>query len=303
MNTDLSSEQFRQLSVLSNTGIAPDRAIAALESGSKSQSFLPVKNKLKNGSTLGDALSSGDFLSRYETLLIKIGEKSGKVSEVLKFIATSRESRETRLGKLKAQIWLPVAVALIAAFAGLVLKIAGGAPVVGSTISTMIMLALFAVATKALLKILQLDALTWLSLGWSCGLQKYSALYQRYFEQYFFRAHLWQSDAGIDVATALHTSTHLLSNRSFQSNVKSARKQTEQGQSFVTVLRQNALIFSDDLRQILVTAEHAGNLEQSLQTYLAQKQPQLRSTTDSIYVWLPRLYYAVVILIFVPIFF
>jgi len=203
------------------------------------------------------------------------------VSEVLKFIATSRESRETRLGKLKAQIWLPVAVALIAAFAGLVLKIAGGAPVVGSTISTMIMLALFAVATKALLKILQLDALTWL----------------------FFRAHLWQSDAGIDVATALHTSTHLLSNRSFQSNVKSARKQTEQGQSFVTVLRQNALIFSDDLRQILVTAEHAGNLEQSLQTYLAQKQPQLRSTTDSIYVWLPRLYYAVVILIFVPIFF
>jgi len=45
VNTDLSSEQFRQLSVLSNTGIAPDRAIAALESGSKSQSFLPVKNK------------------------------------------------------------------------------------------------------------------------------------------------------------------------------------------------------------------------------------------------------------------
>lgn len=296
----LSPEQFRHLSVLTDAGFDAINAVTTINAESGTQSLVSVIIDLKKGAALSAALTKAKLITVYEKIILEVAENSGKTSVALNFIATSHELKQQRIKRFKAQLWLPVAVVVIAFLVGTVLSIAKGSSFLASIFSNSFSLAIVWVSTLALLALLRIDILYWLSLGWRLGLQKSVGLYQHYFEYYFYTLLLWQVEAGVDYHTALGKNSKLLNARPYQIKIRNSQKLVESGKSIIHALNQNQLIFSHDFRHILSTGEQSGTLERSMNKVLDIRKTQIELTSDTVYVWLPRLYYVVIVLAILP---
>jgi type II secretory pathway component PulF len=292
--------QFRGLATLIDAGIAPVQAVDTLrrQDDAAAAALAPVLGELKSGASLADAFSKTRLLARHEIEIIRVAEYSGKLPGALKFIATGYETRQRRLKKLKSQLWLPFAVFIVALVAGLALNVYGRHQTAARALfESLVYLAIVIAMTRSMLSLLRVDALRWVSICWSLGLKHRITLCQRIFEQYWYTLLMWQIDAGIDYRSALGQIKDLLPSRAYQSSVHKCMRNMRLGQNLTTALTQAGLVFSEELRLVLEVGEQSGRLVDSVRDRLVIQQQQLNLVAESYYEWIPRFYYALIVVV------
>lgn len=302
MKSSLKAEHFRQLATLLTSGIDAHKAMQILKGQESSISSLiqPVINKLRRGVTLATALEKTGLLMKHEIEILKIAEASGQLPKALSFIANQYEERQSRIGKLKSKLWLPFFVLMIGVIAGILLDLARGSSVLGSLLSGVFLLLMMTMITRYLLSILKTGTFRWLSWGLGLGLQNHSSLFQRYFEYHWYNLFMWQIEAGVDFQNAFHKTESLITNKSYQHKIQHCQQLVQQGHSAVMALTHNHLVFTQDMKQTLQVGEQSGRWSEAVKHHLNIQQDQLKLTTESIFEWIPRIFYVFVICLVLP---
>ena len=109
---------FRQLHALFSSGVGLANAISLLAESSEDivqkSTLESVRKNLDSGFTLSQSLSSADIgVSRRNLALIKLGEESGGLSDVLQTVSTELEEEMKMRSQVRAATIYPLSLALI----------------------------------------------------------------------------------------------------------------------------------------------------------------------------------------------
>ncbi len=105
----------RQLSIMLNAGLTLIDCLSILKKQTTKQSFLNLldllEKEIRSGSSLSSALSNyPNYFSNLYIALVKSGEASGKLSEILLKLADNLEKQREFRGKLKGTLIYPIIV-------------------------------------------------------------------------------------------------------------------------------------------------------------------------------------------------
>lgn len=285
---------LRELATLMEAGLPPATAIKELKS--HGNNWVNVEADLNKGSKLSRSLYKHQFISRYEQEVIRIAEDAGRLPNGLRTIADSSEQRIARIRHLKSKLFYPFSILTIAIGVNALVLLIG--PSGHSTLDILMaaafqfILAFF--VTRQLLKQLNKDACVVLSQTWPLRSQTW---YQLLTETTVFGALYWQQQSGINFQEGFKRIAHLINHKTFKTELSRLSKQCAQGQSVSESLKQSDLPVTDHFKQILLTAEQSGNWNIALSRQLSLSQDELNQTVDSLFDWLPRIYYFFVVII------
>jgi type II secretory pathway component PulF len=153
------------------------------------------------------------------------------------------------------------------------------------------------VLSQAMLAALARDATRWLALGWRLSLQRRSKLFRQFFEQVFYTLFVWQNDAGLDYVSGAKDLTSLIDALSYRRAVARYRQLIMRGGAVAGALQSADLMVPGELAQVIDVGEQSGRLVPALQHYLLAQGARLDRIADSMFTWLPRIYYLVVVAI------
>lgn len=285
------------LAQLLDAGIAPLEACIRLERicehDKRAIRVIHRDVLLKRG--LASGIHRAGYCSHLEYGLIRVAESSGKLGGALRFISSNLEKRQQRAKKLRVRLLLPISTLLIMLLINAVVSVTKEIPL--STVLTHVALAIIAViiSTRLLLINAHQDASLWLRLGFALKLNETSKLFQRYFEYFFFTLFTWQIEAGVDYISGSKVLQNLISAKYYVNSIEKYQQLISAGNGVTSALLQTHLIKTAELEQVAVTGEKSGRFSQALQHYLIAEGQRLDSTTDTIFTWLPRIYYFIVI--------
>lgn len=289
-------------------GVVPDKALASLSRSDRARpstsqlKLARIQRQVAVGVPLSKALQQQRYLCDFDTRLIRVAESCGKLPQGLALISEHQVAKTQWLNRIKASLTLPLAVLIIGALAGLLVRVIRGDGLIESVfvISTSVLLTLL--CFSALLRMLSLDIRYYLSIAWSMPVVSYlfkhlSVNTQACFEQVFYRTLVWQFNAGVAYDQALTNNATLLSSRAYKASVKQAARSISAGDSVSTALRQNQLVLTERLRQTLRVADDTGTFGQAVSRALSVQRQRLELAMENVVSWLPRVSYLVVLLV------
>jgi type II secretory pathway component PulF len=291
-------QTLTHLAQLLDAGIAPLEACIRLEKicdhDKRAIRVIHRDVLLKRG--LASGIYRAGFCSRVEHQFIRIAETSGKLGVALRFVSNNLVKRQQRAKQLRARLLLPIGALLIMLFINIIVSMTTKVPL--STILFNITLVIIVIITSSQLLLIaaRQDASRWLSLGWTLRLHDNSKLFQRYFENLFFTLFCWQIEAGIDYISGSEALKSLLSAKSYAKTIDKYQKLISAGNGIAFSLIQTHLIKTAELKKVAVTGEESGRFSQALTHYLISEGHRLDSTSDTIFTWLPRIYYLFMII-------
>ncbi len=287
------------LARLLEAGIAPlEASIRLLEICPDEKSAIAqLNNNLKLGRTLASSVHQAGFTSHLEHEILKAAEQAGKLTPALHFISSNIQKRKKRSRGLRSRLLLPNAVIFIILTLYIIHLISADGEIFPVLIATAPIIAVTISITYLLLSLARNDATYWLSLGWRLGLHKSSKRFRRYSDYYFFTLFYWQSDAGIDYIVGAKTLSTLYDADAYQASMASYLQKINHGNSVSDALSNTGLLTSGELLQIIRSSEKSGRLSHALHHYLTLDQPQIDTSIDSVFTWIPRIYYAVIMLV------
>ena len=262
-------QQFMQLSSMLEAGLSVEHALKTL---AKNISKHPKRDQQKlqkiiygisKGSTFSSALITHNVLDKFDSTLLKNAEIAGRLPQGLEHISKLKLGRQKMVKSMSGLALLPKAMLLIGALAGFFVRIAqqGQAPL-QAIIDVSIVFLLTVVAIKILIFMLTINARIPLSLAWNMPFIKtHSNAFQQHFEQRFYHSLTWHLTSGIDSANAIKNNALLLSNKTYQKNVKQASQQASTGTSLPDTIIDNGLALSKRMQQTLSLADTAGTSE------------------------------------------
>jgi type II secretory pathway component PulF len=286
------------LALLLDVGVAPLDALKRLREMRPEavDALAVVQKELARGRGLARALRSAGFSSALETQLIDVAEHAGKLGDAMRLVTFGGERRKRRASTLRLRLWLPNTVAFLALAIAAVRAVTAG-----EAVSTAIFAALWQAGSIALLSQLLTslaarDLSVWLSWGWRLGLHARSRFFRDYFEQAFFTLMTWQAEAGIDPQAGSKQLNKLLDAVPYQRTLAQYKRRVTAGESLADALLGANLMRPGELYEVVRVGEQAGRLAAALRRYMTEQDARLERTTDSLLTWLPRVYYAVVVL-------
>jgi type IV pilus assembly protein PilC len=101
----------RHLGVMLSSGLSVPRALDVIASQTKSKNFKDILFKVgedvKTGNTLGDSLAKAKALDELSINMIRVGEMSGNLEEVLSLLADQLEKEHTLISKVRGAMYYP----------------------------------------------------------------------------------------------------------------------------------------------------------------------------------------------------
>lgn len=290
---DWGTEHNRSLAALLGAGLSPSQSIEVLRQQYPEHGWrlATLARRLKQGRSLSDSLRGMNLYGRRALLLLEAAEPAGRLPEALRAIAAESEKQRRRLSRLKAQLWLPVALLAIAALFGFGLQYYWrGQPAVAALAGTVLPVAGAWVMTVLLFRLLRRDSCFWLSWGWRLGMRSL-AVYRRFYDQQFLLQLYWPLQAGCAATDAIMTASDLLEAKSYRQGVAIARHKLGRGAPLVETLGAQELLLAPSNRAGLMSSEAAGSLPAAIDHQLQLEAELLDLYLDAFYQWLPRIYY------------
>ena len=101
----------RHLGVMISSGLSVPRALEVISSQTKSKNFKSilanVGEDVKTGNTLGDSLAKAGVLDELSINMIRVGEMSGNLEEVLALLADQLEKEHNLISKVRGAMYYP----------------------------------------------------------------------------------------------------------------------------------------------------------------------------------------------------
>ena len=107
----------RHLGVMLSSGLSVPRALDVISSQTKSKNFknilAKVGEEVKTGNTLGDSLAKSGALDELSVNMIRVGEMSGNLEEVLLLLADQLEKEHNLISKVRGAMYYPSVILLV----------------------------------------------------------------------------------------------------------------------------------------------------------------------------------------------
>ncbi|MFH0930237.1 MAG: type II secretion system F family protein [Candidatus Moraniibacteriota bacterium] len=107
----------RHLGVMISSGLSVPRALDVISSQTKSKNFknilAKVGEEVKTGNTLGDSLAKSGALDELSVNMIRVGEMSGNLEEVLALLADQLEKEHNLMSKVRGAMYYPSVILLV----------------------------------------------------------------------------------------------------------------------------------------------------------------------------------------------
>lgn len=107
----------RHLGVMISSGLSIPRALDVIASQTKSKNFKnilsSVAEDVKTGNTLGDSLAKSKALDELSINMIRVGEMSGNLEEVLTLLADQLEKEHTLISKVRGAMYYPSIIFIV----------------------------------------------------------------------------------------------------------------------------------------------------------------------------------------------
>lgn len=282
-----------------DAGLDPATAVARIRTNEQGErrALERLYKTLRNGRSLAAAVAAAGYADKLDTAIISLGEQAGKLTTALRAVARRAEHRHRRIATLRSRLWLPNCLLAIVLGINIVRALTAGTPVFTALFdAALVGIPVLALAT-AITAALRADSLTWLRIAWRAQLIDASAFVREYFAYTFFTLFAWQANAGVDFIAGSTALATLIDDPQYRKRVGRYRASLQRGERVTTALVNAGLLHGGELTQVLGAAEHAGRIASALTHYLEAQGERLEHTTDTIFAWLPRAYYAVVLVI------
>ena len=286
---------FLDLATLLAAGISVlDAAKRVYQSYPQMTSWQLVIRSLEKGVKLSLALKQSGLTNRFENEVISIAEDAGRLEQGLTFLSDSHQKRNSRVSRLRVKLYYPLAILVVGIIVSGILTIANNPSVsiIAVLLRLLAQLGVSIFLTHLLLKQLNRDACYWLSKLQSF---EHKSWYKVQFQQLVFETLYWHISSGIDPKSSLNRISGLVNTQSLRKRLVRAANYCDQGSSINSAIRRANLPITSEMIQILHSAEQSGELEQTLKNQLALNQQQAELTIDNLYEWLPRTYFALVV--------
>lgn len=287
------------LAQLLAAGLAPDAAVRRLEprSASDGRRLDRLGADLQRGRALAPALAAAGYASKLEAAILAVGEQSGKLDEALRAVARTAERRRIRIAGLRVRLWFPNVVLAIILVIGITRAMTAGASLPAALTQAGLTALPVVALTYAIVYALSRDATGWLTFAWRSGLIDSSTLARRGFEYTFYTVCKWQTDAGVDFLSGTATLGGLIDEHRYRQAVGRYRSSLQAGRPVTESLETAGLLKSGELREVVRVGEESGRLAPALGRYLDDEETRLDRITDTVFAWLPRSCYALVLLV------
>ncbi|PTQ88372.1 type II secretion system F family protein [Agitococcus lubricus] len=290
--------QYRIIATLLSSGLSPLQTLEQLIQQNRTDNRLSKRlvycqSLLQQGASFVQACQQSHLFNPYQGQQLLLAELAGKLPQSLITLANEQEQAQQRTQRLKAQLVLSQTVMLIALAVSVVLALFYGQ----SLVMQLLVAVCVVMATRLLFRVLSTDHLAVMAWLWRSRLLYLSKTLARYYEYYFCSLLIQQLSAGIDAQQAIKQLQGVIESPTYRIHVRKALSLLEEGKSLTLALTKSELILHPALKQIWSIGEYSGRLESHVQHYLATEAQYLRLLTDSFYTWLPRLYYALTLIV------
>jgi len=303
-NTSQWPRYWQQLAVMIDAGVTIESALKSLDKKTLQKEKLSKALRrtiglVQRGQTLSQSFKQAKCINSNDYAILSIAEESGKLSQGLETIAKRRIEWHTRVESFKAGLLLPKALLVLGAFAGIFVQTATSeVPFIEVAIRVLFTLLISWVTILASVRLIQVDSLVWLSLGWPIAIiRKRWKVYSLAYENVFYRTLIWQISAGIAPDKALLVCGGLLKSKKFKEMVTLSSKSVSQGRNMANALIENNLVLGASLQRVLITSMSIGNWDIAVSKHLDLQQKKLALKMDDFFKWLPKLYYLFALLI------
>ncbi|MCX6762534.1 MAG: type II secretion system F family protein [Candidatus Moranbacteria bacterium] len=107
----------RHLGVMISSGLSIPRALDVISNQTKSRNFKNILAKVgedvKTGNTLGDSLAKAGVLDELSVNMIRVGEMSGNLEEVLVLLADQLEKEHNLMSKVRGAMYYPAVILVV----------------------------------------------------------------------------------------------------------------------------------------------------------------------------------------------
>lgn len=285
-----------ELAQFLEAGLDPATAVSRIRADKPAdrRAIKQLRVALRRGQSLAAGLGAAGYTGKLDRAIIGVGEQAGKLTTALRAVARRVERRHSRTATLRARLWLPNAVLVIMLASNIVRALAAGTDLTVALIDAAIVAIPVLAIAAAIVAATAHDSIAWLQIAWRTKLTDSSATLREYFTFTFFTLFAWQANAGVDFITGATTLAALIDDPRYRKQVGRYRAALRRGESVTTALANAGLLHGGELTEVLRTAEHAGRIGSALEHYLATLGERLERTTDTVFAWLPRVYYAAV---------
>lgn len=279
-----------------DAGLDPAAAVARVRTDRRGdkRALDRLSAELRRGRPLAVALSAAGYAGQLDAAIIGVGEQAGKLDAALRAVALREERRRRRAAGLRVRLWFPNVVLAIVLAIGVVRSVTAGATLLAALVNAGITALLVLAVTYAIVTTLSRDPTGWLGLAWRGKLIDSSTLLRRYFEHTFFTLFAWQTDAGVDFVSGAPALAALIDDPHYRKTVARYRASLRRGVGVTESLEIAKLLRGGELAEVIRTGEHAGRLAPALEHYLAAEGARLERVSDTVFAWVPRVYYAIV---------
>lgn len=300
------AELFNQLAVMESAGMPLQQSIQSQVMGENQQLndiLSHVLAELKAGKSFAIAGASAGLFTDIDKMMVQAATDSGKLEQMLKTLAEQYELRYGLAREMKAKMFMPVMVFVLAVFIAPISSLVAGTIDAGgyinATVFFLLKIALFCYVMMKLPGLLKDGALSGLGLsdmidslllklpvfGTVCIKHELT----KFFENLGLLLH-----AGIPLFDAMPKSVDTLGNRKIKKSFKTAiMKLKNQSATLTDSLIGNEYI-ADESIQFVRTGEQAGKLDESLMHYSKIAREQVTSSMQQIAAWIPRIIYGII---------
>lgn len=298
----------RQLSIMFKSKVPLVESLRVLSSQSQNYEFkdkiLKISDDVEGGSSFSGALSNHpNVFSSFYIAMIKSGEVSGKLSEVLNYLADHLEREYHLLGRVKGAMLYPLLILLVV-FLILGLLVFFVIPHLSEVLTasgeelpliTQIVIAVagffrqFGVAILLIFVFLIIFSLRYYNTKKGrrffdkllLRLPLFSPLFKMIFTSRFAENLSTLISGGLPIAQALETVSDIIDNVLYKEVILKTRDEVRKGEAISDILSKSPELFSPVFVQMVLVGERTGSLDTTLMNIVDFYQKEIDRTIES----------------------
>lgn len=255
------------------------------------------------------AASKAGLIDNFEMPFISLAEQTGKYESIYQYFHILYQNRLTNQSKLKAQLFLPATIFVLALFIS---------PIPALFQQTISLSDYFFGIVKILISLSAfiyclLKLPVWVRNNYFGKFMQhifdnvllqipiFSSIYSKGLFLNYFRSLSVTLEAGLPITKALKLSEQCISNSILRKQFSQLPKLIDSGQNLTQAIQSvfsRHVFFDSALKQAIITGEHAGDLSGNIYKMVTFLNEMHQQTLLVVYQWLPRIIYTGIIIYF-----
>jgi len=297
LDEDSLARLYLQLAQLQKAGLGPEQTLRQVQVTGAEEPIRRTLRHLQSGVGLAEAGRRAGLFKGFDAALLAASEQTGEPA--FSHLAEFHAARAKRWRRLRSQMWLPMAVLLIALLVRPLPALVGGTMGFGGYLGiTLLPFLLIILAGKALTFLpTRIGKGKWGVLwdAWMLRLPIIGRIARRRAMVELTRSLGLMLRAGLPIFEALPKAVETVGNRLMQHRFSRIMDALRDGLPFTEALRQVRGL-DERLLAFVSTGAQAGSLEEMLLHYTRIEEENLELDEGELYRWLPRLFYLLVAL-------